>query len=150
MKVLFLQNVKGLGKVGEVKEINVGYAQNFLIPRKLFEPAAEAKIAKLKSDAKTKVDEKKVHVDLLLKEIEKISGETVIIPRKVNSTGALFGAVHIADIRDAIRATHGVSVSEEYIHLSKDIKTTGEFEIKVGDKIKLGKEFPVTVKITGQ
>lgn len=150
MKVLFLQNVKGLGRVGEVKEVNVGYAQNFLIPRKLAEPATDAKIAKLKSDAKAKIDEKEVHNELLLKEMEKISGQTIVLARKVNSTGALFGAVHVADIRDVIRTTHKVSVAEEYIHLSKEIKTTGEFEIKVGDKNKLGKEFGVIVKIVGQ
>lgn len=149
MQVLFLKNVKGLGKAGEVKEVNDGYARNFLFPQKVAEPATDGKVNKLKKDAQAKIDEAQVHVDLLLKTFSSLSDKEIELHRKVNSAGALFGGVHTSDIREAIQATHRVSVGLEYIKIP-EIKTTGEFVAKIGDKHKLGKEFVLKVKVIGQ
>lgn len=150
MQVLFLQNVKGLGKIGEVKNVNDGYAQNFLFPKKLAEPATAEKVAKLKQAAQAKIDEAKIHVDLLVKTFAALDGKEVELHRKVNSSGALFGAVHASDLRDAIKEAHKVSVGLEFIKITQEIHATGVFPFKIGDKSKLGREFSMTVKVVGQ
>lgn len=150
MQVLFLQNVKGLGKIGEVKNVNDGYAQNFLFPKKLAEPATAEKVAKLKQAAQAKVEEAKVHVDLLVKTFASLSDKEIELHRKVNSGGALFGAVHASDLRDAIRETYKVPVGLEFIKIPQEIHATGTFTFKIGDKSKLGKEFEMKVKVVGQ
>ncbi len=150
MKVYFLQNVKGMGKTGEVKEVNDGYAQNFLIPKKLAEPATPEKLEKIKSAAAVKVAEKQIHEDLLIKTFSSLGGTEIEIRRKVNSAGGLFGSVHMSDIRDVIKEIHHVSVPEEFMHLDKEIKETGEYSLRIGDKKKLGKEFQIKVKVLGQ
>jgi large subunit ribosomal protein L9 len=150
MKVLFLQNVKGLGKIGEVKDVNDGYAQNFLIPKKFAEPVTAQKIANIKNAAQSKIDQKKMHDDMMIAAFAKLEGQEVELHRKVNSTGSLFGGIHPSDIRDAINATYHIHVSDEYIKMKDDIRTTGEFKIRIGDKQKIGKEFEVKVKVVGQ
>ena len=150
MQVLFLQNVRGLGKVGEVKNVNDGYAQNFLFPKNLAELATPEKIAKLKNQAQAKVDEKKNHTELVLKNLSQLHNKEVELHRKVNSVGALFGGIHVSDIRDVIKESLKVSVSEEYIHLPQEIHNTGEFIFRVGDKKNLGKEFEMKLKVIGQ
>jgi len=150
MQVLFLQNVKGLGKAGEVKNVNDGYAQNFLFPKKLAEPATAQKIAKIKNDAATKANDEQAHKDTLLKTFSELAGKEIELRRKVNSSGGLFGGIHISDIREAIKTAHKVSVAEEYIHMPGEIHQTGEFSVNIGDKKKLGKEFQITLKVIGQ
>ena len=150
MQVLFLQNVKGLGRIGEVKNVNDGYAQNFLFPKKLAEPATAQRIAKIQSEAAAKATGEQVHIDLLLKTLSGLSGKEIELRRKVNSSGGLFGGIHTSDIRDAIKDAHKISVGLEYIHLPHEIHQTGVFAIRIGDKKKLGKEFEMTLKVSGQ
>ena len=150
MKVYFLQNVKGMGKVGDIKEVNDGYAQNFLVPKKLAEPATPEKLAKIKNAAAVKVAEKQIHEDLLIKTFASLNGTEIEIRRKVNSAGGLFGSVHISDIRDVIKEVHHTFVPEEFLHLDKEIHETGEFTLRIGDKKKLGKEFQMKVRVVGQ
>ncbi len=148
MQVLLLQNVKGIGKAGEVKTVSDGYAQNLLFPKKLAEVATPEKIAKIKNSAQAKIDEKKLHTDLTIKTLSGLDGSEIELHRKVNSAGALFGSIHISDVREAIKSTHKISVAEEYIHIP-EMKTTGEFKAKIGGKT-LGKEFLLTIKVIGQ
>ncbi len=148
MQVLLLQNVKGIGKAGEVKAVNDGYAQNFLFPKKLAEIATPEKIAKLKNSAQAKMDEKKLHIDLTIKTLSALDGAEIELHRKVNSAGALFGSIHISDVRDAIKQSHKISVAEEYIKIP-EIKNTGEFDAKIGSK-QLGREFNLKIKVIGQ
>jgi large subunit ribosomal protein L9 len=150
MQVLFLQNVKGIGKIGEVKNVNDGYAQNFLFPKKLAEVATAQKINKIKTDAQAKIDKQQVHTDLLLKTFSGVAGKEIELHRKVNSAGALFGGIHESDIREALQTTHNISVGLEYIKIPSDVHTTGTFTAKIGDKQKIGKEFELTVKVIGQ
>lgn len=150
MKVYFIQNVKGLGRMGEVKEVNDGFAQNFLIPKKLVEPATAEKIAKIDNVLATKSLEQQVRTDLLIKTLASLDQKEIELRRKVNSSGGLFGGVHIGEIKEAIKSAHNVSVPDEYLHLNSEIHHTGEFILSIGDKKKLGKEFSMKVKIVGQ
>ena len=148
MQVLFLQNVKGIGKMGEVKNVNDGYAQNFLFPKKYAEPATAEKLAKLKNAKDAKVNEKQLHDNLLLKNFESLDGKEIELHRKVNSAGGLFGSIHLSDVIDAIKATHKVHIAPEYVKIP-EIRNTGMYSAKIGDK-KIGREFELKIKVMGQ
>ena len=150
MKILLLKHVKGIGQQGEVKEIKDGYAMNFIIPQKLGEPATNNTVKQLELLKKNRAVESEIHKDLLIKELEPLTGKTVEIHKKVNSAGSLFGGVTLQEIKDAITATHKVHVPTEMIHAPADLKHTGEYTIEVGDKKKLGKTFPLILKVSGQ
>ena len=150
MKVLFLQNVKGLGKIGEIKEVNDGYAQNFLFPKKLAEVATKEKIEKITRNANEKVIQKKIHDDLLLKNLMSVDGLSIEIIRKVNSNGNLFGKVHESDIRDSIYNSSKVHIPLECIHLSQEIKNTGEYEIKLFMQGNQKSSSTIVLKVLGQ
>lgn len=150
MQVIFLQNIKGLGKIGEIKQVNDGYARNFLLPKKMVEIATTEKIAQVKNAVLAKESSKQLHTDLLVKELEQLHNQGVTLARKVNSSGALFGAIHASDIRNAIKIEHKRSIPLDLIHINTEIKTTGEFKVRLGDKHKLGQDFSLIIKVVGQ
>ena len=136
MKVIFLQDVPKIGKRHDVKEINGGYAMNFLLPRKLAVPATESAIAELEKRKKNVEIERGVQESLLLKNLEEIKGKIVVIKGKANPKGSLFKAIHKKEIVEEMHQQHHADISEEFIVLEKPIKEIGEFEIPVSIKDK--------------
>lgn len=137
MKVIFLQNVPRVGKKNDVKEVNDGYAANFLFPKRLAEPATATAIAKLTQKQNEIVVEKEVQMDLLIRNLEELKGKTITIVSKANEKGSLFKAIHKKEIVEALSVAHTAEIGEEYLDLEKPIKELGEFDIPI--KIK-GKE----------
>ncbi len=149
MKILLLTDVKNVGRRGEVKEIPDGYAQNFIIPRKLGEPATKEKIQKLENSKQKVESDKQLRTELLLRELFRVHEKEVIITRKVNASGSLFGALTEREVYDAIKTALEVHVPLEHLFVPV-IKHTGSYPVTVGDKKKLGKSFTLTLKVTGQ
>ncbi|MCK9352273.1 MAG: 50S ribosomal protein L9 [Candidatus Paceibacterota bacterium] len=136
MKVVFLKDVPKMGKKYDVKEVADGYAQNFLLPKKLAEVAdknTEKRIEKMK---KSEVEMKKVDEALLHKNLKEL-GETVItIKGKANERGHLFAAIHKEELSLKLKEMAGLDIPPEYINMEKPVKEVGEHEIHVaiGDK----------------
>ncbi len=135
MKVIFLQDVPRVGRKYEVKNINDGYAMNFLLPRRLAVVATPNELAALEKRQKDIVLESEVQEDLLLKSLEEIKNKVVSIKAKANEKGSLFSAIHKKEIIEMMQSENRVIISEEYIDLEKPIKEVGEFQIP----IKIGK-----------
>ena len=131
MKVIFLHDVPRVGKKHDVKEVNGGYAINFLFPRKLAEAATEVALAMLLKRKKEIVIEREVQEDLLMKNLEEIKDKVVHLAGKANEKGHLFSAVHKKEIIDALKNEHRIDMSEEFIVLEKPIKAVGEFDIPI-------------------
>lgn len=146
MKVIFLQNVKKKGLKGEVKDMNEGYARNFLIPGKLAIEATPEALRKIESLNKGKKEHEKSENEkvqmLVLKLMEKGSG----IEMKVlaNEKGNLFKKITNKDIANFIQKETGVNVPESYVK-SPEIKELGEYEVLVGNR---GIEEKLIIKIT--
>jgi len=134
MKVIFLQNVKKKGLKGDVKEINEGYARNFLIPSKLAIEATPESLRKIESLNKGKKDHEKTEDDkvqnLILKLMEKGG---VAMKVKANEKGNLFKKITSKDICLFIKKETGIVVPESYIKFS-EIKELGQYEISVGNR----------------
>lgn len=131
MRVIFLQAVPRVGRKNEVKEVNDGYALNFLLPRKLAELATEKAVANLELRNKELVIQKEIQEDLLIKNMEELKGKIVTIEGRANQKGSLFSAIHKKEIIQALSLMHTADIGEEYIVLEKPIKEIGDYEIPI-------------------
>jgi len=131
MRVIFLHDVPKVGKRHDIKEVNGGYAINFLFPKKLAEPATPKAITELEKRKKEIIIEKEVEQGLLMKNLEEIKGKIIIIKGKANEKGSLFSAIHKKEIKEELEKEHKIEISEEFIILEKPIKEIGEFEIPI-------------------
>lgn len=132
MKVILKQDVKGLGKKGELVNASDGYARNFLFPKGL---AAEAN-AQAMSEFKNKQQAEKYRIDTetaaAKAAAERVSGKTIHITAKAGQNGKLFGSVTSKEIAEKVKAEFGIETDKRKI-IVDDIKQFGtyEFEIKL-------------------
>ena len=131
MKVIFLQDVKGSGKKGEMKEVADGYARNMLLPKKLAVEATPENLNHLKgqqSSAQHKIDVDKQNAQELR---EKLHDKTVKIACKAGTGGRLFGSVTGAQIAQHIEEQFGCKIDKKKISLKTDIKSFGTFTAEI-------------------
>ena len=142
MKVIFLQDVKGQGKKGEVKEVSEGYARNFLLAKGLAKVATEGNINELKafknSEEKRKAEELE-QAKQLAKQLEEI---TVKIASKAGEGGRLFGAVTSKQIAETLKDMK-IKVDKRKIHLEEPIRSLGYTNVP----IKLHSAVTATIKV---
>ena len=132
MKVVLKQDVKGLGKKGELVNASDGYARNFLFPKNLAVEANAQNMTELKNReqaAKYKIDTETAEAK---KNAERISGKTITITAKAGANGKLFGSVTAKEIAEKIEKEFGIKTDKRKISVD-DIKQFGtyEFEIKL-------------------
>lgn len=141
MRVLFLKDVRGMGRKGEIKEVSEGYARNFLIPKGVAKLATEKTVNKAEALNKNRAE----HEAKILRELnacaEKLKTETLIFKGKTNGE-ELFGSVGIKDIEKEL-AKRGAENSK--ITLAHPLKKLGEHTIpvKLGGKVNLN----ITIQI---
>lgn len=145
MKVIFLQDVARVGKRHDVKEVNDGYAMNFLLPRNLAERATPKSLLALEQRKKQVVIEKEIQDDLLNKNLEEIKDKVVVISEKADEKGHLFAQVHKKEIVQAMKSQHHADINEDFLVIEKPIKQLGEFTIPVVIKGKKS-SFKLTVE----
>ncbi len=134
MKVIFLKDVPRVAKRHDIKEMNDGYAMNFLLPNKLAERATVQAIAELEKRKKNIQIEREVQEDLLVRNLEEIKGKVIHLSGKADEKGHLFSGIHAKDLVEALKKEHRADLSEEYIVLPKPIKEVGEFEVPISIK----------------
>lgn len=133
MKVIFLQDVKGKGKKGEIKEVPTGYAQNFLIKKNLAKEATNQAIGELKGKQKS---EEKAQAELLAeaqKVKAKLSEEATRLQftEKVGPDGRTFGSITAKKIADELLKQYGLKVDKRHIELEHPIRAIGLIEVPV-------------------
>lgn len=136
MKVVLLKDIKGIGRRNEVKEVNGGYARNFLIAKKLAAPATPEMLAKKAEDEKHEVATMKK----LRETASRLAKETLFFFIKAGERGAVFGSVTKEDVRKALRERGYDNVE---VLLPKSIKALGHEIVEVD----LGQGVKSTVKI---
>jgi large subunit ribosomal protein L9 len=130
MKIILLKDVRGTGRRGDIKDVSDGYASNFLLPNKLAVAATAGSLAKAEAQ-KAKMDEDaKIHEDLVLKNLETLSGGKVTIAEKANDEGHLFAGIKTEEILKALKKDLGVTLAPEHLVLDKPIKETGEHTLQ--------------------
>ena len=131
MDVILLADVEKVGLRGEVVSVARGYARNFLLPRRLAEPATPARVAELeRREAQRARHEARTFEHA--QELAEVLGKTVLrFEVKAGPTGALFGSVTPTDIADEIWRTRKVRVDRRKIGLDEPIKRIGRYEIPI-------------------
>ena len=130
-QAILLQDVDALGERGTVIDVSAGYLRNYLLPRKLAEPATTASIQAAKrrrDDAERAVQEAEDRA----RDNAATLGRTVLtIPQQAGDDGRLFGSVTTQDISDAIRDARGIKIDRRKIHLEDPIRHTGTYMVVV-------------------
>ena len=145
MKVIFLQDVNGKGKKGQMAEISDGYARNYLLPKKLAMEATPDAINTMRMNDKAAAEKAAKERAEALEISKKLREMTVVVTAKGGGAGKLFGSVTNQEIADALKAQSGIVIDKRKIVLSDTIKTVGTYTVQC----KLGYEIvaPLTVKI---
>ena len=133
MKVIFLEDVKGKGKKGEIKEVPTGYAQNFLIKKNLAKEATAQAIGELRGTQKS---QETAHAELLA-EAEVVKAqlakeETVVrFTEKVGPDGRTFGSITSKKIAEELQKQFGIKVEKRNIRLDHQLRSIGSVEVPV-------------------
>lgn len=130
MKLILKQDVKGLGKKGEMVNASDGYARNFLLPRGLASEVNARLLNELKNREQAEAYRKEAELKIAQEAAEDIDEKTVRISAKAGQSGKLFGSVTSKEIADAIKSEFGVEVDKRKITID-DIKNYGTYEAEI-------------------
>jgi large subunit ribosomal protein L9 len=136
-QAILLQDVETLGERGAVVDVSKGYLRNFLIPRKLAEPATKASIEAARR-RETAAERAVAQATARAEEEAELLNKTVLtIAHQAGDDGRLFGSVTSQDIADAIREARGIKIDRRKIHLDEPIKTVGTrmISVEIGDGV---------------
>ena len=144
MKVVFLEDVAGTAKIGDIKEVKAGFARNYLLPRRLAMPASPAvvKSAEQRAAREARLQEARDHSARGI--AAKLEGVAYTLTAKAGSTGKLFGSVGTADIAAKVAETIGGEFERHNVVLHEPIKDLGDYPIVV----RLTKNVTATVNVS--
>lgn len=144
MQVILLEDVKTLGKKGEVVKVSDGYAKNFVLPKKLGVEATQKNLNELKNQqkrdsiiAKNQLEDAKAYG-------EKIEKETIQLTMKAGEGGRVFGSVSSKEIVTAAKQQFGFEIDKKKLQMPEPIKSFGTYEIPV----KLHPQVTATLKVS--
>lgn len=130
IKVILEQDVPNLGVAGDAKDVNPGYARNYLLPRRLAAPATPRVQARWDAKKEVLTQERAVKLAASQEQGKKIQEVVVGLTVRAGQDGKLFGSVTTADVADAL-SKKGFAVDRRWIELRETIRTTGEFSAAV-------------------
>lgn len=130
MKVILQQDVKGMGKKGDLIEAKDGYARNYLLPRKLAVEATADKMNTFKLNEKHKQEQRLRDIENAQATVKKLESCIVKVPAKAGANGRLFGAVTSAEISDCLKDQYGIDIDKRKIVQDDPIKQYGSYEVK--------------------
>lgn len=148
MKIILLQDVEGLGKAGDLKEVANGYARNYLVPRRLAAGATPGLIANRtqRIAAEQRRVEKLVEQNKQL--TERLSQVTLTFKARVGGQGRLYGSITSQDVAAALRDVEKITIDRRSIDMSDPIRTPGTFIVPV--RVASGLESKLTINVIGE
>ncbi|MBG1328326.1 50S ribosomal protein L9 [Staphylococcus aureus] len=143
MKVIFTQDVKGKGKKGEVKEVPVGYANNFLLKKNYAVEATPGNLKQLELQKERAKQERQQEIEDAKALKETLSNIEVEVSAKTGEGGKLFGSVSTKQIAEALKAQHDIKIDKRKMDLPNGIHSLGYTNVPV----KLDKEVEGTIRV---
>lgn len=143
MKVILQQDVKGKGKRGQMIEVSDGYARNYMLPRKIAVEATADNVNTMRMNDKAQQEKRQKEREEAFAISKKMKDMVVVVRAKGGGAGRLFGSVTTQEIAEAIQKQEGISIDKRKIVLDEQIKTVGEYTVK----IKLGYEINAELKL---
>lgn len=147
MKVIFVQDVRGRGKRGQVKDVPAGYAENYLIKRGLAKQATKAALSELKGQQRA--EEKHAAEELAeakrLKEILEADKTVVELSGKAGTDGRMFGSISTKQIATALQKQYDIKIDKRKIELAAPIKALGYVNVPIKLHPKVSAEIRVHI-----
>lgn len=131
MKVILLEDVKSLGKKGEVVNVNDGYARNFVLPKKLGVEATGKNMNDLKLQKANEEKVAKEHLEAAQAFAKEMENDHVVVSIKAGEGGRTFGSVSSKEIATAYKEQCGKEIDKKKILLPEPIKSFGVYEVSV-------------------
>ena len=130
MRIIFLKDVPRVGKKHEIKDVADGYGKH-LVAQKVAELATKEAITSLEKRMAASATMKKVHSELLMKNLEALAGTSITLRGKTNDKGHLCASIHFDEILAELkRATH-IDMNPDYVVLERPLKEVGTYKIPV-------------------
>lgn len=143
MEVILLEDVKSLGKKGEVVKVSDGYASNFILPRKLGLEATKANLNNLRNQQKRDEQAAKELLEQMRDFAKKLEAESIRVTMKAGEGGRVFGSVSSKEIATEAKKQHDFDIDKKKIVLDEPIKAFGTYEVPV----KLHPQVTATLKV---
>lgn len=131
MKVILLQDIKGVGKKDEIINASDGHAKNYLFPRNLAVPADKEHMAKLEAKKSSENHKKELEKEAAIKNKEEIAKITLKIATKSGENGKIFGSITSKEIAENLKKQYKIEVDKKKVALKEPIKTLGTTNVEV-------------------
>ena len=130
-EAILLQDVEELGERGAVIDVSKGYLRNYLIPRKLAQPATRGAIETIRQRQAAAERAEREAVEKAQENVNMLNRTVLTIPQQAGADGRLFGSVTAQDVASAIREARGLRVEKRNVHLPEPIKNVGTYMVVV-------------------
>lgn len=131
MKIILLQDVKSVGKKGDIIDANDGYARNFLIPKKMGVPANAENMNTLKLQKSNEAKVAQEQLEEAQRFATELETKEVVLAIKAGEGGKTFGSVSSKEIANAYKEQCGITIDKKKIQLPESIKNFGVYEVKI-------------------
>src|SRR5436309_9996819 len=145
MRVILLQDVDGLGKAGDLKDVSNGYARNYLLPRQLAAGATPSLIANRQQRIAAEQRKLEKQAEQNRQQAERLGQVSLTFKARVGSQGRLYGSITSQDIATGLRDAEGIVIDRRMIDLPEPIRTVGTFTVPVKLAQKLAPKITVNV-----
>jgi len=130
-EAILLQDVETLGEQGTVVDVSKGYLRNYLIPRKLAQPATKGAVEAIRQRQEAAERAERHAVERAEENVSLLNRTVLTIPQQAGPDGRLFGSVTAQDVATAIREARGISIDRHSVHLPEPIKNVGTYMVVV-------------------
>ncbi|MCR5610044.1 MAG: 50S ribosomal protein L9 [Lachnospiraceae bacterium] len=145
MQIILLEDVKSVGKKGDIVKLSDGYARNFILPKKLGLEATPKNLNDLKLQKKAEEKQKQELLDEAKKMKEFLEANKVEVEMKVGEGGRTFGSISSKEIEGAIKKQLNVDIDKKKIQISDAIKSLGVYNVQIKLHPKVSAELKVHV-----
>lgn len=146
MKVILLEDVKKIGKKGEIKEVKDGYAHNFLFPKKLAVPATKQNLAQVERAEEEKREEERIRKEEAEKIAKELTDKSFNFEVKAGDQGRLFGSLTTKEIASEIEKKENLKLDRRKLSIDEPIRSLGTYNVTAKLHPEVTFEFKVVVK----
>jgi large subunit ribosomal protein L9 len=130
-EALLLKDVEALGEQGAVVDVSKGYLRNYLVPRKLAQPATRGAIEAIRQRQQAEERAATAAVEKAQENVNLLNRTVLTVPQQAGADGRLFGSVTAQDIVTAIREARGLKIDKRNVHMPEPIKNVGTYMVVV-------------------
>ena len=130
-EAILLQDVESLGEQGKVVDVSKGYLRNYLLPRKLAQPASKGAIQEIRERREAAERAERNAVEKAQENVNLLNRTVLTVPQQAGADGRLFGSVTAQDIATAIREARGLKIDKRNVHMPEPIKNVGTYMVVV-------------------